>query len=76
VWLCMACQDFLCFQMLCLGLLFPLMPPFLRSRLLSPLIGAPLHSSSSNSVQDSPNTPMPNPSTSYQLGPPLCLTVV
>ena len=75
VQLCMACQDFLCFQMLCLGLLLTLMPLSLRCRLLSHLIRAPMHSSSSHSLQDTPKTPMPNPSTSHQLAPPLCLTV-
>ena len=61
--LCMTCQDFLCFQVLCLGLLFPLMPHSLSCRLLSYLIKGPVHSSSSHSVQHTPKTPISNPCT-------------
>jgi hypothetical protein len=63
VQLCMTCQDFLCFQVLCLGLLFPLMPHSLSCRLLSYLIKGPVHSSSSHSVQHTPKTPISNPCT-------------
>lgn len=73
-------QASLSFQMLCFGPQFPLMPQVLSRRLLSVsnlhqllscLTGAPLHSSSSHCVQDTPHTPEPNPSTSQQLGLPL-----